>query len=271
MKSWLEKARIEADDEELNMIELNIIFSPEHSTNVGFAQYVNNYYFGGSAEVVCINKNKQYRSNFECEHMSLINTIQQLLKDAESSGSKDLPVRFYFADDTIVSGDSFFKANSFLHSLIPSRYKSKYPPNLFSKCFLLVDRLSNESKRAYVSNPEKNFISFVHIDISNMRVQGDSCVGCKAYQNAEHLLKRSATENAERHWRKQLKNLAVKNFDQDKEILAIESQKNAFRRLVLSHVAQNAIFHENDSFSETYMIRCLFFSQRYLTVSFQAP
>lgn len=249
LKGWLEKARVEADDEQSNTIELNIIFSPEHSTNVGFAQYVNNYYFGGSAEVVCINKNKQYRSNFECEHMSLINTIQELLKDAESSESKDLPVRFYFADDTIVSGDSFFKANSFLHSLIPPRYKSKYPPNLFSKCFLLVDRLSNESKRAYVSNPEKNFISFVHIDISSMRVQGDSSVGCKAYQNAEHLLKRSATENAERHWRKQLKDLAVKNFDQDKEILEIESQKNAFRRLVLSHVAQNAIFRENDSFS----------------------
>ena len=249
LKNWLEETRSNTSDEDLNATMLNIIFSPEHSTNAGFAQYVNNYYFGGSAEVVCINKNKQYRSNFECEHMALIKTIHELLKEADLSGQQELPVKFFFADDTIVSGDSFYKANSFLRSLIPSKYQSKYPSNLFSKCFLLVDRLSKESKTAYVCDPEKNFISFVHVDVSSIRVQGDSCTGCKAHQNAVRLLRRSATQNSKKYWQERLKDLTVLNFDQEGEIYKIESQENAFRRLVLSHIAQNAIFGENDSFS----------------------
>lgn len=249
LKRWLEEARAKATDKNPSTAMLNIIFSPEHSTNVGFAQYVNNYYFGGSAEVVCINKNKQYRSNFECEHKALIRTIQELLKEAELSGSKDVPVQFFFADDTIVSGDSFYKANSFLRSLIPQKYQNKYPSNLFSKCFLLVDRLSKESKTAYVRDPETNFISYVHLDVSSIRVQGDSCVGCKAHQNAARLLRRSATQKGEKHWKSQLKDLTVLNFDQEGEIQKIENIENAFRRLVLSHVAQNSIFGENDSFS----------------------
>lgn len=246
LPQWLMKLRTQdAEVCDSSKPVLNIIFSPEHTTNVGFAQYVNNYYFMGCAEIVCINEDKEFRSNFICEHMTLIRTIETLLGGV--SENDEIPVRFYFVDDTIISGDTFHKANSFLRSLIPSQYQSLFPANLMRKCFVLVDRLSTESKRAYVRDVERDFLSYLHIDLSNMRTQGDSCVVCKLKSNAETLLKRSATQNIAEHWHTKVNQYSVCRYN--KHVCThSESDERAFRKLVLSHIAQNVLFRDNEYF-----------------------
>lgn len=246
LAEWLSELR-KQDNEvcDLSKPVLNIIFSPEHATNVGFAQYVNNYYFMGNAEIVCINEDKEYRSNFKCEHMALIHAISDLLNSA--SESSDPPVRFYFVDDTIISGDTFHKANSFLHSLIPAQYQHLFPANLFRKCFLLVDRLSVESKQAYVRDVEKDFLSYLHIDLSNMRTQGDSCVACKLKSNAETLLRRSATQNIAQYWYAKANQYTVHRYNKH-NCADTNASERAFRKLVMAHITQNVFFHDNASF-----------------------
>lgn len=234
---------------------LNIIFSPEHPTNIGFAQYVNNYYFKGNAEIVCLNEDKEFRSNFSCEHMALLQAINHvfvLYHGAESRDIKDMPVKFYFVDDTIISGTTFHKANSFLHTLLPQGIRDRYPTNLISKCFVLVDRLSDASKRNYVKDIESDFYSFVHLDISNSRIQGDSCVGCKRVQNAVHLFKRSATRLHAKHWFEQINQNAICTYDDaegyEKTASKNPDWKHPERKVLLAHIAQNIIFRENDFF-----------------------
>ena len=246
VKKWLEKLReIDNKQNEYAPSILNIIFSPEHATNVGFAQYVNNYYFGGNAEIVCVNEGKEYRSNFKCEHMALTKTMEDLFASAPSN--KALPVRFYFVDDTIITGETFHKAVSLLHSLIPSKYRSRFSTNLIQKCFLLVDRLSRESKSVYVKDVDKDFLSFVHIDISNMRTQGDSCVGCKLEINAKKLLKRSATRNIANYWADKAQRYKVRGYS-CVSIPTSSARDKAFRKLVLSHITQNVLFNDNEYF-----------------------
>lgn len=160
VKDWLINLRQEdAHTGGLSQTSLHVIFSPEHTTNVGFAQYVNNYYFEGMAEIVCINEDKEFRSNFKCEHTALIQIINELLSHAVNT--EERPVSFYFVDDTIISGETFHKANNFLHSLLPDQYCAMFPVSLFKKCFLLVDRLSKESKKNYVQDVDRDFYSFL--------------------------------------------------------------------------------------------------------------
>lgn len=249
VREWLKKCRM-CDEE--NMLRVNypcidIIFSPEHNTNVGFAQYVNTYYFGGMAEVVSINEDKEYRSNFECEHMALMNIIEHILSNAEINSQKEMPVKFYFVDDTIVSGMSFQKANSFLKTLLPKEYKNKYSANVISKCFLLVDRMSDDTKRNYVADVQSDFYSFVHIDVSNVRTQGDSCVGCKLEKDAIRLFKRSSTNYITTYWSNKMTDFEPISYD-DKERIKFYQTKQAFDRLLISHVTQNVIFIDNDYF-----------------------
>ena len=232
VRDWLEK--LGTSEECVDDPMLHVIFSPEHNTNVGFAQYVNIYYFKGLAEIVSINVDKQFRSNFLCEHAALKQMIERLYID---SGRKNCPVRFYFVDDTIITGETFEKANSLLQSIVP---KDVYPSNLFSKIFLLVDRMSNESKQMYVSDWKNGFQSFLHIDVSNMRTHGDSCIGCKLEQDATKMFKRSGTRNMAFYWAKKMEDYHIKEYDNRCQMQSIAKPKS-YRMLVISHVIQNVI------------------------------
>lgn len=252
VQRWLEGLRDKEIQQDVSVpAVLNIIFSPEHATNVGFAQYVNNYYFSGNAEIVCVNEGKEYRSNFKCEHMALSKTIADLLANTSSDG--ELPVRFYFVDDTIITGETFHKAVNLLHSLIPEQYKHRFSTNLIQKCFLLVERLSKESKRMYVKDVDKDFLSFVHIDVSNMRIQGDSCVGCKLEINAKKLQKRSATRNIANYWGDKVQRHVVHGYSRYSSVPHDITRNRAFHKLALSHIIQNVLFYDNKYFDLGYI------------------
>lgn len=246
VKKWLMNCR-ERDKEDKDFPMMFVIFSPEHNTNVGFAQYVNTYYFGGVAEIISINEDKEYRSNFICEHASLIETIADLYKYVESNSVDDMPVKFYFVDDTIISGETFQKANSFLRSLLPNKYRKTYGTNIISKCFLLVDRLSDETKRKYVPNIHNDFYSFLHIDISNMRTYGDSCIGCKLQQDAVKLFKRASTRSIEKHWIDKIFNYTPIYYDQREKMKEYQTQ-DAYQRLVISHIVRNMILDPSSDY-----------------------
>lgn len=243
VKSWLESLNEQHEFQynEYNEPQLHIIFSPEHSTNVGFAQYVNTFYFNGLAEMISLNVDKEFRSNFICEHAALVSLIKKLQYDSDSDS---LPVRFYFVDDTIITGETFTKANNLLRSLLPSNISEDQYRNLFSKVFVLMDRLSEDSKKAYVKNIDENFLSYVHFDISNMRTKADSCIGCKMEKEARLMFKRSATRNLASHWAIKLNNYQVVPYDKYENENILKNDQ-AFRRLIISHTLQNLIVKQN--------------------------
>lgn len=223
--------------------KLKIIFSPEHNTNVGFAQYVNTYYFGGTAEIVSINEDRVFRSNFICEHKMLRKMIERL--HIQNDIFDNEPAEFYFVDDSINTGTTIHKANSLLRSLLPSEYVDKYPTFLFKKCFILIDRISNASKLSYVrSGKLSDFCSYVHIDISNMRVQGDSCVGCKLKKDAMKLFKRSASKLTANYWANKYYHLLPIEYDDVDNMKMLKEDMLAYERLILSHIAQNYVFND---------------------------
>lgn len=239
IKAWLQNM----GNEESFSPKLKIIFSPEHNTNVGFAQYVNTYYFGGTAEIISINEDKVFRSNFICEHKMLRKLIERL--HIQNDIFDNEPVEFYFADDSINTGTTIHKANSLLHSLLPREYVDKYPTYLFKKCFILIDRISNASKLSYVGSGKlSDFCSYVHIDISNMRVQGDSCVGCKLKNDAMKLFKRSASKLTTNYWANKYYHLLPIEYDDVDNMKMLREDKLAYERLILSHIAKNFIFND---------------------------
>lgn len=214
-----------------NLPYQNVIFSPEHNTNVGFSQYVNAYYFNGTAEIISLNEDKEFRSNFICEHAALKNTIERLfLSLGNISDKKYLPVKFYFVDDNIITGTTLHKASSLLQSLIPKEYIHLYSTTVFEKCFFLIDRLSDSSKISYVI-PTDNFISFCHINISNTRKHGDSCVGCKIYNQARKFVAHSATNYMSDYWSGRVYDYELKSF----ETLQTQGDDKSYYMLSLSH------------------------------------
>lgn len=243
IREWLNGLKLENEQSErIKSPKLKIIFSPEHNTNVGFAQYVNTYYFNGTAEIISINEDKEFRTNFICEHESIRRTIERLHKQQEIF-DRGSPVEFYFVDDNINTGDTIKKANSFLRSLIPNEYIRLYSPVVIKKCFLLVDRLSDASKGLLViSGDPSDCHAFVHIDISHMRRQGDSCVGCKLRADTKRLFNRSPMKITANYWAKKYLDLIPVDFDDVDKMPKLKNGNYAYERFVLSHIAQNFIF-----------------------------
>lgn len=245
IKEWLIGLKTENEKKDhIKIPRLKIIFSPEHNTNVGFAQYVNTYYFNGTAEIISINEDKEFRTNFICEHESIRRTIECLHKQQEIF-DRSSPVEFYFVDDNINTGDTIKKANSFLRSLIPDEYIKSYSPVVIKKCFLLIDRLSEASKGSLVqSGDPSDCHAFVHIDVSHMRRQGDSCVGCKLRADTKKLFNRSPIKIIANYWAKKYLDLIPVDFDDVESMSKLKSWNNAYERFVLSHIAQNFIFKD---------------------------
>jgi len=254
IKKWLEHERDKADKIEMeNDIYtspvLNVIFSPEHNTNVGFSQYVNAYYFKGLAEIISVNLDKQFRSNFICEHDAIRQTIERLLNDYEEMSEKKQttvlnstllsggPVRFYFVDDSIISGGNYYRARSLMQSLIPQKYRNEKYFSVFAKCFILVNRLSLSSLQAYTIMPENNYLSFCIINISNIRKQGDSCVGCKLEDEAKYLFLRSSTRSFANYWAKKSYDHRTLSFSM--KILYKYGGTKAYVRLLLCHTLES--------------------------------
>ncbi len=243
VKEWL-MTLSNSSQIQLSAPYLNIIFSPEHNTNVGFSQYVNAYYFNGNAEIISINEDKEFRSNFICEHSSLKNIIANLFKNFYTDGSNLKPVRFYFVDDNIITGATFHKSNSLLLSIIPEQYQKLYATNVFEECFFLIDRLSDSSKRVFVY-PTNKFHSFCHIDVSNTRKQGDSCIGCKLLLDAKKLLTISATHYSSDYWSKKIVEYQATSFDKIDD----KADKCSYYMMILSHIL-NCLFKSNPSQNE---------------------
>lgn len=253
IKNWLEKIKSKENFEQESLKPiLNIIFSPEHNTNVGFSQYVNAYYFNGTAEIVSVNEDKQFRSNFICENDSIRKTIEKLFHDFPEI---DKPVRFFFVDDNIVSGETYRKASSLLQSLLPRELKAVYGTNVFDKCFFLIDRLSYSTKEAYTITPSTNFLSYCKINISNMRTHGDSCIGCKIEREAIRLFQRSSTKDTANYWAKKSFDYKAVSFDSNE--LQNYNDFESYVRLVLSHIIQRKIVTINDMESGEFFDWCL--------------
>ncbi len=249
VKEWLHELKRSDTFLQSSSPCLNIIFSPSHNTNVGFSQFVNAYYFNGTAEIISINEDKSFRSNFVCEHITIKRTIEKLFSDfmksnigydffVDAKQTNYKPIRFIFVDDNLITGETFRKASSFLQSLIPNELIEIYGTNVFDKCFVLLDRLSSSSQNSFIL-PHENYHAFCHLDISNIRRQGDSCIGCKLKKSANRLYKRSATQYSSNYWANKVKKYKENIFE--KAIFDNKNSENntSYLRAMLSHITKN--------------------------------
>lgn len=254
--TWLKSLRENDEKYKTNLPTIDIIFSPSHNTNVGFSQYVNAYYFNGSAEIISINEDKEFNSNFNCEYAMLKNTIQRLVDDYLVTISENgvdpakcdyRPVRFIFVDDNIITGDSFRKASKLLQSLLPEKIIENYGTNVFEKCFVLIDRMSHTSRESYIL-PKENYYAFCEINVSSMRKQGDSCVCCKLKKQMNSLHNRSSTRYSCDYWEAKKVVLQEQSFETiQKDNISLK--RKAYLRMMFSHIIKNFMCNDiNNNF-----------------------
>ena len=122
------------------------ILSPCHvMTNFSFINLVNNRLFGSSATIIYLEPSKEYWENFKEGYKDTLNP------DSESK------VKFFFVDDDLVSGNSFFS----IYDLF--RYATQYNAHLSGSIFLMNKASSSVNER--VKRASRQLHSFVSINM----------------------------------------------------------------------------------------------------------
>ncbi|MBQ8209192.1 MAG: hypothetical protein IJZ35_01225 [Clostridia bacterium] len=244
VKEWLENLRKKTEDEDSTIFSpkcINILVIPQQTNNVEFGQYVYEYYFKGCAECIIINTEKEFRSNLKAEYSGLFKRLLDV-------DNPSVNINFHYVDVAINSGNSFSRMVSLISSCMNDYCKeinqdAEAYRFQFSKIFLLISRLSNDSKHMYVQNANKNFHSYVEVNISAMRTFGDSCVPCKLQQEAKDYYKKAATKSISAYWEKKIFDRACISFDAIDDSIQgnTEMQEEGYKRMMCTHRAAHYI------------------------------
>ena len=157
---------------------INIIVAPSHSSNQKFPVKINDSVFDGKAHIISVNAKKIYRSNFEAEYSNYSSLISRIFDAVKRNGEKFSDyVKFYYVDDHINSGTTFFRMKSLMRSMFNYALEKDEDFN-FDAVITLVDRHSASSVKDYINSPSRLF-SFFKFNIPAVRSNGDSCPLCK--------------------------------------------------------------------------------------------
>ncbi len=252
LKFWKNKQNLHEQTNRNN--QYNIIVAPMHYSNAGFVEIVNNIVFDGNAILLRVDFDKEYRCNAYTKYSYLRNYIEQL----HTLNSKAV-VRVHYVDDAIISGRTFHRAKSLIHSIlnIKEYHSSQIDINIFDKVFVLVDRNSQESRRQYVQNESWDYYSYITINISSLRNYGDSCVYCNLKKEADLLFRTASTRTIEMHWKEYAEKFTLYSLEEYNERSKTPDYDKQFRRLFCTHMSQLVLkekYHGNDKVRAIYLI-----------------
>ena len=163
----------------------NFIIAPRHHSNAGFVRMVNDVVFNGASRIFYFDVLKEYRSNISAKYSDFIRALENI-RDA----NQDYQVYFHYVDDTISSGSNYHRAKSLIRTILGNEKDENI--HLFKSVIILLNRISDESKKSYIKNI-KHFFSYVSLNISVMRNHEDACILCRLIDDYKKMQVIAAT------------------------------------------------------------------------------
>lgn len=200
---------------------VHVLISPHHFSNDRFPHEINRRVFKNMAHEIAFDPRREFRSNFETKYSNYAYVLEQISRindEDPQSERKQLPqVHFYYVDDEIITGSTFYRAKSFVSSLM--RSYSRGDPSILESCKIfsavitLIDRTSASSKLNYVDDL-KNFHHFVHFSIPSLRNYGDACPLCKQIQDAQNISENCCLNSTALYWEEKEAHLRLRSLEE---------------------------------------------------------
>ncbi len=169
----------EADDVQI----FDFLVAPRHESNAEWVHLVHKRVFNGAARIIYFDVEKEYRSNLKAKYSDLICGLMNI-----KESNQKFSIRFHFVDDTIQSGANFLRAKN----LITSLSNGSENVNIFESAFILINRLSLDTRKFYLEDVNK-FFYYIDVNISPMRSYEDACTLCKLIADYHNIRNQCAT------------------------------------------------------------------------------
>lgn len=220
--------------------DYNIIFCPLHFSNAGFVELINNEVFSGSALVIRVDVDKEFRTNAKAKFSYLKTLVSNL-----GLIGKDTIIRVHYVDDNILSGRTFHRSKSLMMSLLQmpeTESRHKVSVRIFDTLFLLLNRNSKSSMESYYTSffdgSKTKCFCFRELKISSLRTHGDSCVLCNLYRGAERMREMSSTKLLYDKWGEKKNRFRLRTLEDHRTAVQEgQSGQHGFYRLAATHTA----------------------------------
>lgn len=230
---------------------VHVLISPHHFSNDRFPHEINRRVFKNMAHEIAFDPRREFRSNFETKYSNFAYVLEQISRindeDPQSEGKQPHRVYFYYVDDEIITGSTFYRAKSFVTSLMRNFLQEKSSNldsfKIFSAVITLVDRTSASSKYNYVDDL-KNFHHFVHFSIPSLRSYGDACPLCKQIQDAQNVSKNCCLNSTALYWKEKEAHLRLRSLEEMRMEIPELSEKLRQRQF-------NRLYCENTLWEKT--------------------
>ena len=224
--------------------DYNIIFCPLHFSNAGFVELINNEVFSGSALVIRVDVDKEFRTNARAKFSYLKTLVCNL-----GHTGRDTVIRVHYVDDNILSGRTFHRSKSLMTSLLQvpeTGAPHKVSVRIFDTLFLLLNRNSESSLESYYTYyPDKSrtkYFCFLNLRISSLRTHGDSCVLCNLYREADRMRKMSSTKLLYDKWGDKRRRFRLRSLEEHKaDTEGNQAGQHGFFRMAATYIAGIAL------------------------------
>lgn len=204
IEKWLNK--IKQNYNFLAGKNLNIIVAPQHYSNAGFINSVNNIIFEGTAHIIEFDIHKEYRSNFKAKYNNY-SELEKIISDLTGYN-----VNFYYVNDQIISGTTFYRTKSLINSLFTLNNNNSF--NIFRGIFVLLNRNSYDTRKNYIclhsfekSGVEYSYLpyfSYLNLDIPSLRSYDDSCPLCFERNKSLEIIDECALDSSVLYWQEKI-------------------------------------------------------------------
>lgn len=235
---------------------IDIIIAPYHNTNQAFPALINEKVFDGNAHIISFNVAKIFRSNFNAEFDGYTDLIRKIKRRNPAGGLHNF-VRFYYVDDQINSGQTFYRTKSLVRSFFEENIKEdtteisikkEHDKDFdFNAIIVLVDRHSDSTKESYIQ--QERYYSLFRFLSPNLRSGGDMCPLCKQVAlDHDYLEKASLSSTAEFCVKRMLAHKVKEISEKDNQKMSSELLDRGMRRVLTEEATYKAIdFSKGDS------------------------
>lgn len=228
---------------------IDIIIAPYHNTNQAFPALINEKVFDGNAHIISFNVAKIFRSNFNAEFDGYTNLIRKIKRRNPAGGLHNF-VRFYYVDDQINSGQTFYRTKSLVRGFFEENIKEdtteisikkEHDKDFdFNAIIVLIDRHSDSTKESYIQ--QEKYYSLFRFLSPNLRSGGDMCPLCKQVAlDHDYLEKASLSSTAEFCVKRMLAHKVKEISEKENQKVSSELLDRGMRRVLTEEAIYKAI------------------------------
>lgn len=284
LNNWIKKLKSKFQEQYDFQNRFNILVSPLNNTNGEFLNIIINQLFGTCYRFFHFSIKDSLREDVRAK----FKRIAEEFKESEDyahihdliRNDRNKRINCFYLDDIIVSGETFDRAQTLLSMLakeagIDNRFDA------FDAIITLINRNSYDSVNHLIQYPEKNFFSYVHLNIPTLKREKGKCPNCLLDETYENMMKFVVSDQLREKFRKcynKQKLMTVTKFDENlkfewnikKDKLSLRSIEDYFlyNHLDISNLLIKYLDDLKEKKYEEHIIKCLEELIDYLNVGY---